>query len=157
MALAEEFAGARFAGFAELELLRAQANEPSDTSATPTSFTATWQKRAADSGALLPLCVSVDVSLQTGRVWGYQAERGTYDGPTVPKIGEAQALQTAVAEADKSPTWAEAVASAPQLQVVRLNQGYKLVWIVEFENAARLLTDILVDALTGEVLNPLGS
>ena len=155
-AIAEELARSRFAGFAELELTYSATSGPSDASLNPRSYYATWQKRAADSGAWLPLRLSIAVSLQTGRVTSYAATRADYAGPTAPKVSLERALETAKLAASRSHEWAAATVKWTKLEAVQMTEGYRLVWVMEFENERRLLADSLVDALTGELLVSLG-
>lgn len=118
-----------------------------------------WELRSPDTGAWLPTFVSVGVDLETGQVTSYFAHRTDYRGPTTPKIDREQAVQIALAEAHKDPELAGAKAGQVELQAGPVEGQDRVIWFVGLDNVSEhaLVRHFFVDAITGEILNPLGS
>lgn len=154
-AIAVEFARTRFAGFSHLTATDARTDEL-DGFPGPDIYRATWNVVAADSGAIMPTSVRVGVDLRTGRVTDYQSWRFEYQGPTMTTVSREQATQAALAEASNDARLANASVRQTRLAVSATPKGYWLAWIVLVEGAERN-DSFTIDALTGEVLNPVGT
>ncbi|HEU4792372.1 MAG TPA: PepSY domain-containing protein, partial [Nitrolancea sp.] len=124
-----------------------------------TVYQVRWQLRSPDSGAWLPTFVWVGVDLETGQVTRYFARRTDYRGPTAPKIDREQAVQIALAEAHKDPDLAHAIAGQVELSAGSVSGQDGVTWNVSLDNVPThsLVRHFSVDAITGEILNPLGS
>lgn len=153
--IAADFARAHFADFSHLTATDARTDEL-DGSPGPDIYRATWNVVAADSGAIMPTFVRVGVDLRTGRVTDYQSWRFDYQGPTMPTVSREQATQAALAEASNDARLANASVRQTRLAVSATPKGYWLAWIVLVAGAERN-DSFTVDALTGEVLNPVGT
>lgn len=118
-----------------------------------------WQLRSPESGAWLPTFVSVGVDLETGQVTSYFARRTDYRGPTAPKIDRDQAVQIALSEAHKDPELAGAKAGEVRLEADTVEGQDHVTWFIGLDNVPEhaLVRHFSVDAITGEIVNPLGS
>lgn len=158
-AVAEEFARTRYADFGKLtvkeegRLGQAAGGDP--------VFSVRWGQRAADSEAWLPAFVWVDVDLETGRVVHYSSGRGEYDGPTTPQVSRERAVEIALAEARRDPRTAGATVGPVELRAGNGPAGQpELNWVVLLEGVPKeslARRHILVDAISGSILNPFGS
>jgi hypothetical protein len=156
-AIAETFARQHFVGFGSLTLHDEQSLDVA--AGGDTVHAITWQKQATDSGAWLPQWVRVGVDLKTGRVSSYFSVRYDYHGPNVPTISQDQAIAAALTEAKKDPEIAGATAGKVELAVGAFDGTYRLAWTIQLDGIPQGadIRQFYVDALSGEVLNPVGS
>ncbi|CCF85137.1 PepSY domain-containing protein [Nitrolancea hollandica] len=118
-----------------------------------------WQLRSPESGAWLPTFVWVGVDLETGKVTSYIARRTDYRGPTAPKVNREQAIQIALTEAHKDPDLAGAKVGEVRLEADTVEGKDHVTWFISLDNVPEhaLVRHFSVDAITGEIVNPLGS
>lgn len=152
-ATAEEFGRTHFADFGQLSLDEATASGIARDGVP--MYDVVWG-RQAESGAWLPTSLHIGVDMETGQVVNYTVVRVDYRGPTVPVVSRERAIELALAEARKGSRLAHVTVNQVELLAVGPDQ---LAWFVELGNVP---SDIFVrhfylDALTGAILNPLGS
>lgn len=157
MATAEEFGRTHFGGFDQLSLHQAAVSGVARDGVP--IYVATWG-RQAESGAWLPSSLRISVDLQTGQVVTYSVVRVDYRGPTVPIVGRERAVELALAEARQDNRLAMAKAGRVELMTWHVALGeWRLAWSVSLDGVPPgvMARQLFVDALTGAVLNPLGS
>lgn len=157
MATAEEFGRTHFADFDQLSLHEAAVSGVARDGVP--IYIAVWG-RQAESGAWLPTSLHISVDLQTGQVVTYSVVRVDYRGPTVPIVGRERAIELALAEARRDNRLAAAKAGRIELMTwhVAFNE-WRLAWSISLDGVPPgvMARQLFVDALTGAVLNPLGS
>jgi hypothetical protein len=154
---AAQFARTHFWGFDQLQIVdrstRAGDNGPIH------SFK--WTQITSDSGAELPISVSIAVSGQSGQVFWYLSQRDPLNISATPAIGRDQALATAQSWLrPRDSRWALEDPISVRLQILYDDDDQQqLVWSVTFraaEDGPRPSIRLLVDGQTGQILQGLG-
>lgn len=147
------FARQRFYGFDALSLV----DRSSRAAERNVVHSFKWSEIAADSGAELPVSVSVAVSGGSGEVVWYLAQRDQLLVDVHPAIERARAIQVATRSLGSRDTrWDTTRPSAVRLQVMYDDDDQQqLVWSVTFrsrQQEARPTLRLLVNAHTGQIL-----
>jgi hypothetical protein len=150
---ASRYAHARFYGFDTLELV----DRSSRASAGNMVHSFKWSQVATDSGAELPVSVSVAMSSGSGEVIWYLAQRDQILVDVRPTVDRAQAIQTAAsAVRARDPRWDSGNPAAVRLQVLYDEENQQqLVWSVTFnarQPSSRPTIRLLVDAHSGKLI-----
>jgi hypothetical protein len=157
LAAAQAFGRTRFAEFDQLVLREAGISGIAGDG-VPT-YIVRWARRA-ESGARLPTALQIGVDMETGQVATYSAQRVEYRGPTDPAISRERAIELALAEAHKDIRLATPRAGRVELMTWQGAFGdWRLAWSVGLDSVPPgvMTRRFFVDALTGAILNPLGS
>ena len=125
-------------------------------------YAASWSLRDSDSGAWLPIWVSMLIDLETGELYQFIQGAHEYDGPTIPVVTQEEAIEIALDQARQDPR------SQPEVSVSKVKlwvsptlpeisddgsigpSDLRLNWLVSLNGAS---VDLMVDAITGDVLN----
>jgi hypothetical protein len=150
---AARYAHDRFYGFDTLELV----DRSSRASAGNMVHSFKWSQVAADSGAELPVSVSVAMSAGSGEVVWYLAQRDQILVDVRPTVDRAQAIQTAASAVRvRDARWDNANPAAVRLQVLYDDENQQqLVWSVTFnarQPSSRPTIRLLVDAHSGRLI-----
>ena len=150
---AARYAEDRFYGFDGLRLV----DRSSRTSENNVIYSFKWSEVAPESGAELPVSVSVAVSAGSGEVVWYLAQRDALQVDVRPTVDRARAIRTAVGGLGGSTSrWDTSQPSAVRLQVLYDEDNeQQLVWSVTFrsrQERTRPTLRLLVDAHTGQLL-----
>jgi len=151
--IAERYARERFYGFADLVLVE-RSSRPSENNVLH-SFK--WNQIAADSGAELPISVSIALSAGSGDVVWYLAQRDSLKIDVRPAIDRAQALEAAIfGTGGPDSRWDTGDPVAVRLQVLYDDDNrQQLVWSVTFrarQETSRPTLRVLVNARTGQLI-----
>jgi hypothetical protein len=157
IAIADSFAKQHFVDFERLTF-----HEATDLDRAPGGdavYSVLWQVQSRQAGAWLPTWVRVGVDLESGQVFSYFTIRVDYRGAAVPTVDRAQAVSTALDEAKKDPEIAGATAGTVELQTTPIDGDYRLAWFIQLDGVPEgpYTRHFYVDALSGQVLNPVGS
>jgi len=150
---AARFAADRFYGFSALQLV----DRASRTSENNHIYSFKWSEIAADSGAELPVSVSVAVSAGSGEVVWYLAQRDLLQVDPRPSIDRARAIRVATGGLGASASrWDTGRPSAVRLQVLYDEDNeQQLVWSITFrsrQEGTRPTLRVLVDAHSGQLI-----
>lgn len=156
-AIAGSFAQQHFVDFERLTFH--EANDLDQAPGGDAVYSVLWQVQSPQAGAWLPTWVRVGVDLKTGQVCSYFTVRVDYRGAVVPTIDRAQAVSTALDEAKKDPEIAGATAGTVELQITAIDGDSRLAWFIQLDGVPKgpYTRHFYVDALSGQVLNPVGS
>lgn len=151
-ALAARFARAHFWGFEQLQLV----DRSLRTGESGTIHSFKWSQIAPESGAELPVSVSVAVSGRSGKVFWYLAQRDPLTIDPLPAVTREQAIETARSWLLPRDTRWSLDEPSVRLQVLYDDDDrQQLVWSIVFagrEAAPRASLRLLVDAHTGELI-----
>ncbi|MFN8525747.1 MAG: hypothetical protein U0821_21825 [Chloroflexota bacterium] len=150
---AATFAQTRFLGFDSLVLVERSTRATDGT----TVYSFKWSQVASDSGAELPVSVSLAVSATSGSVVWYLAQRDALQIDPHPAVDRAAAVEAAAVRLRASdPRWDTSSPISVRLQVLYDDDNeQQLVWSVTFPSrvpGARPSIRRLVDAQSGEVI-----
>jgi hypothetical protein len=150
---AEGFARAHFWGFDQLQLV----NRSTRTGDTGPIHSFKWTQVAVDSGAELPISVSVAVAGRSGQVFWYLSQRDPLRIDATPALGREQAVTVASNWLrSRDSRWALDDPTSVRLQVLYDDDDQQqLVWSVTYravQDGPRSSIRLLVDAQTGQLL-----
>jgi hypothetical protein len=151
--LARRFARAHFWRFDQLTLVDRSAR----TSENGTVYSFKWSQRAADSGAELPVSVSLGVMAQSGQVFWYLGQRDPLQIDTHPAIDQARAVGIVRAWlTPRDQRWDLDQPASVRLQVLYDDDDQQqLVWSVLLrarQDGPRSSIRLLVDAQNGQLI-----
>jgi hypothetical protein len=151
--LATRFARTHFWGFDQLALV----DRSTRTGENGTVYSFKWSQLAAESGAEIPVSVSVAVTSRSGQVFWYLGQRDPLQIDPRPAIERAQAVATARAWLlPRDERWDLDQPSSVRLQVLYDDDDQQqLVWSVLFQarqDGPRSTIRLLVDAQTGAII-----
>jgi hypothetical protein len=152
-ALASRFARTHFWGFDQLRLV----DRSTRTGETGTIYTFKWSQIAPDSGAELPVSVSLGVMSQSGKVFWYLGQRDPLEIDTRPSVERERAVEIARTWLlPRDQRWDLDQPSSVRLQVLYDDDdGQQLVWSVLFRarsDGPRSSVRLLVDATNGQII-----
>jgi len=152
-ALARRFARAHFWRFDQLALV----DRSTRTSDTGTVYSFKWSQIAADSGAELPVSVSLAVMAQSGQVFWYLGQRDPVQIDTHPAIDPTRAVATVRAWLQpRDQRWDLDQPASVRLQVLYDDDDQQqLVWSVLLrarQDGPRSSIRLLVDAQNGQII-----
>jgi peptidase YpeB-like protein len=150
---ATRYARDRFFGFADLRPV----DRSSRVAENNVIHSFKWSQIAEDSGAELPVSVSVALSAGSGEVVWYLAQRDPLQVDPRPTISRTQAIQTALGSiGGQDARWDRTSPSGVRLQVLYdEDDRQQLVWSVTFrgrQEGGRANLRLLVNAHTGQVM-----
>jgi hypothetical protein len=152
--LAQRFALAHFWGFEQLTLV----DRSSRTGETGTIYSFKWCQIAADTGAELPVSVSLAVMAQSGQVFWYLGQRDPLQIDVHPAIDRAQAVGTVRAWLQpRDQRWDLDQPASVRLQVLYDDDDQqRLIWSVLLrarqDDGPRSSIRLLVDAQNGQII-----
>ena len=152
-ALAARFAGARFWGFEQLVLV----DRSTRTGVQGATYSFKWTQLSRESGAELPVSVSVAVMSRSGQVVWYLGQRDQLQIDPRPAVDRARAVEiTRAWLAPRDRRWDLDQPSSVRLQVLYDDDDQQqLVWSVLYrarEDGQRSTLRLLVDAQTGAII-----
>ena len=152
-ALATRFAQTHFWGFDQLALV----DRSTRTSESGTVYSFKWGQLSADSGAELPISVSIAVMGRSGQVFWYLGQRERLQIDTWPTVERERAVETARAWLlTYDDRWDLGQPSSVRLQVLYDDDDQQqLVWSVLYrarQDSPRSTIRLLVDAHTGAII-----
>lgn len=150
--VAARFAHQRFFGFDDLTLVDRSSRETDRT----TLYSFKWSKLADESGAELPVSVSVALAAANGEVVWYLAQRDPVQIDVRPSVDPAEAVRAAASSLEARQSRWETEAPTVRLQVLYDERNRQhLVWSITFrarQPTARPTLRLLVDAHTGRLI-----
>lgn len=152
-AMARRFAQARFWGFDQLVLV----DRSTRTSETGPIYSFKWSQVAPESGAELPVSVSLAVMGRSGEVFWYLGQRDPIQIATMPTVDRARAVEIVRAWLlPRDTRWDLDQPASVRLQVLYADADQQqLVWSVLLRarhDGSRPSIRLLVDAQTGHLI-----
>jgi hypothetical protein len=152
-ALAGRFARTHFWGFDQLKLV----DRSTRTGESGTIYSFKWSQVAPDSGAELPVSVSLAVMGRSGRVFWYLGQRDPLQIDAHPSIERSRAVEIARTWLlPRDQRWDLDLPSSARLQVLYDDDDQQqLVWSVLFrarQDGPRSSIRLLIDARNGQII-----
>ena len=152
-AMARRFAQARFWGFDQLVLV----DRSTSAGETGPIYSFKWSQIAPDSGAELPVSVSLAVMGRSGEVFWYLGQRDPLQIDTTPAIDRTRAVEIVRSWLlPRDARWDLKQPASVRLQVLYADDDQQqLVWSVllrALEDGSRPSIRLLVDAETGQLI-----
>jgi len=151
--LARRFARAHFWRFDQLALV----DRSTRTAETGTVYSFKWSQNTADTGAELPVSVSLAVMAQSSKVFWYLGQRDPVQIDTHPAIDQTRAVATVRAWLQpRDQRWDLDQPASVRLQVLYDDDDQQqLVWSVLLrarQDGPRASIRLLVDAQNGQII-----